>query len=86
MLNNYVYVWLGLIIICSESLTQENKKLISELFSKPVFLYDANTFKLIAKFTSHKNLIKEFKISTKTVIKYKDSGKIFRNKYIISSI
>lgn len=28
----------------------------------------------------------EFKLSTKTVIKYKDFGKIFRNKYIISSI
>lgn len=65
--------------------TKENRKLISELFSKPVFLYDANTFKLIAKYTSHKDLIKEFKLSTKTVIKYKDSGKVFRNKYIISS-
>lgn len=35
---------------------------------------------------SHKDLVKELRISSKTLIKYKDSGKVFRDKYIISSV
>ena len=66
--------------------TEANKKLISKLFSKPIFLYDANTFKLIFKFNKHNDLIQELKISSKTLIKYKDSGVVLRDKYIISSI
>jgi len=66
--------------------TEENKKLISQLFSKPVYLYDANTFELIAKYDKQKSLIEALKISPKTIIKYKDTGEVFRDKYIISSI
>lgn len=62
-----------------------NKKLISDLFRKEVYLYDANTFTLISKFNSHKDLVKELKISPETVIKYKDSGMVYKDKYIISS-
>lgn len=66
--------------------TESNKKLISELFSKSIFLYDANTFNLIAKYDKHKDLMLDLNISSKTVVKYKDSGEVFRDKYIISSI
>lgn len=66
--------------------TKANKNLISELFSKPVFLYDANTFNLISKFNRHMDLVKELKISSKTLIKYKDSGLVLRDRYIIYSL
>lgn len=65
---------------------EANKKLISELFMKPIFLYDANTFKLISKFARHKDLVEQLKISSKTLIKYNDSGMVFRNKYILSCL
>ena len=65
--------------------TEANKKLISKLFSKPVFLYDANTFKLISKFNRHMDLVEQLKVSSKTFLKFKDSGKVFRDKYIIST-
>ena len=65
--------------------TSTNKKLISDLFSKSVYLYQANSLTLIAKYDKHKDLIDAIKISPKTLIKYKDSGKVFRNLYIISS-
>lgn len=63
-----------------------NKNLISKLFSKTIYLYDAHTFKLISKYSRHIDLIKELKISSKTLVKYKDSGNVFRDKYIISSM
>lgn len=66
--------------------TDVNKKLISELFRKSVYLYDANTLTLIQKFNRHADLSREFNISPKTIIKYKDSGEVFRDKYIISSM
>lgn len=66
--------------------TDENKTLISELFSKTVYLYDAHTSRLICKFSKHGDLVKELNISSKTLIKYKDSGVIFRDKYIITSV
>lgn len=66
--------------------TEANKKLISKLFSKPIFLYDANTFKLISKFNRHMDLVEQLKVTSKTFIKFKDSGKVFRDKYIISTI
>lgn len=72
--------------MCGKPVTEENKKLISELFSKSVYLYDANTLSLIAKYDRHKDLVEELKISTKTLVKYKDSGKVFRDKYILSSL
>lgn len=65
--------------------TEENKKLISELFSKFVYLYDANTLTLINRYSKHKDLIEGLGISSKTLVKYKDSGLILRDKYIISS-
>lgn len=66
--------------------TEQNKKLISEMFSKSVYLYDANTLILINKYDKQDDLIKDLKISPKTLIKYKDSGEVFREKYVISSI
>ena len=66
------------------AVTDEDKILISELFSKTVYLYDAYTSKLISKFSRHGDLVKELNISSKTLIKYKDSYNIFRNKYIIT--
>lgn len=66
--------------------TEENKKLISELFSKSIYLYDANTLSLITKYDRHKDMVEELKISPKSLIKYKDSGEIFRDKYILSSL
>nr|YP_009072360.1 truncated GIY-YIG endonuclease [Sclerotinia borealis]AHX83014.1 truncated GIY-YIG endonuclease [Sclerotinia borealis] len=68
-----------------KSVTEENKKLISEFFSKSVYLYDANTLTLIARYSKHKYLVKDLGISPKTLIKYNDSGLVFRDKYIISS-
>lgn len=65
--------------------TESNKKLISDLFRKPIYLYDANTLTLIAKYDKHKDLVDTLKISPKTLIKYKDSGEVLREKYIISS-
>lgn len=65
--------------------TDDNKKLISDLFRKDVYLYEANTLDLIAKFSRHGDLVKELKISPKTLIKYKDSGLVYKDKYIISS-
>ncbi len=66
--------------------TEENKKLISDLFRKDVYLYDANTLTLIAKDDKHQDLIDDLKISSKTLVKYKNSGEIFKDKYIISSV
>jgi group I intron endonuclease len=65
--------------------TEEVKNIISKIWSKPVYLYDAQTLELIAKYDQQKSLIEDLKISTKTIIKYKDSGEVFRGKYIISS-
>ena len=65
--------------------TDANKKLISDLFRKDVYLYDALTLTLISKYNSHKDLIKELKISSKTIVKFKDSGMVYKDQYIISS-
>jgi group I intron endonuclease len=62
-----------------------NKIWISELFSKTVYLYDADSCKLISKFSRHEDLVKELNISSKTLIKYKDFGMIYRNKCIMTS-
>lgn len=66
--------------------TDSTRKIISELFSKPVFLYDANTLKLLSKYDKHRDILDDLKISPKTLVKYKDSGLVFRDKYILSSI
>lgn len=64
--------------------TLENKKLISDLKSKKLYVYDANTVKLIAVFDRHNYLALAFNMFSKTIIKYKDSGIAFKNKYIVS--
>lgn len=65
--------------------TDANKKLISYLFRKDVYLYDAMTLTLISKYNSHKDLIKELQISSKTIVKFKDSGMVYKeDQYIIS--
>jgi group I intron endonuclease len=74
--NNHMY---------GKPITEENKKLISKMFSKSIYLYDANTFKLINKYDKHKDIIKDLNISPKTLVKYKDSGKVFKDKYIWTS-
>lgn len=66
--------------------TKANKKLISDMFRKDVYLYDANTLELISKFDKHKDLIQELNISSKTIVKYKDSGLVYKDRYIISSM
>ena len=71
--------------IFGKPVTDENKELISKLFSKKVYVYDANTLKLVESFDKHKDLALAFNMSSKTIIKYKDSGLAFRDKYIISS-
>jgi group I intron endonuclease len=47
--------------------SEANKKLISDLFRKDVYLYDANTLNLIKKLSRHADLVKEIKISPKTL-------------------
>lgn len=86
MLKNCVYVWVGPNNPrYGKTVCKENKELISKLWNKSVYLYEANTFSLIAKYDRHQDIVKELKMSSKTVIKYKNSGKVLRNKYIISS-
>ena len=65
--------------------TGKNKKLFSELYSKPVYLYDAKTLEKISEFNKHTDLVKELSMPSKTVVKYIDSGMVFRDKYLISS-
>lgn len=85
MFKNCVYVWVGLITLgMKKQSLKKNKELISKLWSKSLYLYDVNTFSLIAKYDRHQDIVKELKMSSKTVIKYKNSGKVLRNKYIIS--
>lgn len=50
--------------------TEENKKLISKMFSKNVYLYNVNTFELINKYYRHKDILKDLSISTKTLVKF----------------
>jgi hypothetical protein len=61
------------------------KSIIVETHSEPIYLYDSNTLSLIKKFDKHKELVQYLNMSTKTVVKYKDSGEVFRSKYIIST-
>ena len=77
--------WSGNPMFC-KPVTEENKKRISDLFRKNVYLYDANTFTLIAKYDRHKDLVDALSMSSKTLVKYLDSGEVFRDKYIISSV
>lgn len=43
------------------------------------------TLTLISKYNSHKDLIKELKITSKTIVpQFKDSGMVYKDQYIIS--
>lgn len=67
------------------SYTEERKHQISKQFSKELFLYDASTLNLIKKYSRQGEMIEELQVSFKTIIKYRDSGKVFRGKYLVSS-
>ncbi len=45
-----------------KSVSDENKELISKLFSKPIFLYEADTHNLISKYDKQKDLMESLKI------------------------
>ena len=74
--NNHMY---------GKPVTEINRKLISKMFNKEVYIYDANTLILVEKYHKQKDVIESLQISPKTLLKYKDTGKVFRDKYIISS-
>lgn len=64
--------------------TDKNKKLISEMFSKKIYMYE-NDKGPVRVFDKQKDLLKEMAMSSKTLIKYKDSGLLFRSKYLLFS-
>jgi hypothetical protein len=66
-------------------IAKNHKLAISQAISKPIYLYDVYTLSLIVKYTKQRDLVKEFKIAPKTIIKYRDSGMIYKEKYIIRS-
>lgn len=66
--------------------TDKVKQAIRNTHNIPVFLYNSKTRKLIQKYNSQKELIADLKVSSKTILKYKDSGKVFRSEFIISSV
>ena len=55
--------------------TDKVKQAIRNTHNIPVFLYNSKTRKLIQKYNSQKELIADLKVSSKTILKYKDSGK-----------
>lgn len=71
--------------MAGKPITEKMKKIIQEFFSRPVYVYDANSKILINKYNSRKDFIESFKISTKTVVKYLNSGKVLRKRYILSN-
>lgn len=66
----------------SKSKIQNNN---DKLTSKAIYLHDISAPGLVTKFDTYEDLVKELKLSRSTISKYKDSGKLFRDKYIISS-
>lgn len=69
------------------SITDKNKKLISEMFSKKIYMYEYDNIDKgpIRVFDKQTDLLKEMAMSSKTLIKYKDSGLLFRSKYLFYS-
>jgi hypothetical protein len=65
--------------------SEERKKQISEQFSKSLFLYNAQPLNLIKEYSRQGEFIEEFKVSPKILLKFRDSGLIFRDKYILTS-
>jgi group I intron endonuclease len=61
------------------------KGIIKEIHSMPLYVYDAKTKSLLFRYDSRKDFVKAFKVSTKTVIKYVNSGDVFRKLYILSN-
>lgn len=66
--------------------TDKVKQIIALTYNQPIYLYDAKTLTLIKHYENPKSFVKDLKISTKTVIKYRDSNKVYRDLYIISSV
>jgi hypothetical protein len=69
----------------SEDLGTLNVARGSDMFRKRLYLYDANTLELIKNFTMQRDLLNELNVSPKTIVKYQDTGVVFRGKYIITT-
>jgi len=65
--------------------TDEMKRIIKEIFSKLIYVYDANNKVLINKYNSRKELIKALKISSKPIVKYLNTGNVLRERHILSN-
>jgi hypothetical protein len=68
-----------------KSHSDEYKAIIRKVHSIPLYVYDAKTKLLLSKYDTQKEFIKVFKVSPKTVIKYVNTGNIFRDQYILSN-
>jgi hypothetical protein len=68
-----------------KSVSELVKQAIRNTHNLPVYLYDNENKELLQIFTNHKELIKEYNVSPKTLIKYLDSGKVWRRQYFITS-
>lgn len=71
--------------MAGKPVTEIVKQAIKEALSRPTYLYDSESKELVQFFTSRTEFIKEYKVSPKTVIKYLDSGLVWRDKYLITS-
>jgi group I intron endonuclease len=74
--NNHMY---------GKPITEFVKQAIKNRLCQPVYLYDNETKELINMFSSRKEFIEEYNVSSKTVVKFIKSGKIWRDKYIITN-
>jgi hypothetical protein len=63
-----------------------DQKVLNDNFSTRHFLYDAATLNLIKIFATQRDLIAELKMSSHTVLKYCDTGRVVRGKYLIASV
>jgi group I intron endonuclease len=61
------------------------KIIIKNVQSISLYVYDAKTKLLLFKYDSHKEFIKAFKVSPKTIIKYVNTNNVFRDQYILSN-
>lgn len=87
----FIHILLDMILIknirgyahSSKSKIQNNNE--DKFTNKAMYLHDISAPGLVTKFDTYEDLVKELKLSKSTISKYKDSGKLFRDKYIISS-
>jgi len=68
-----------------EDLDMLNVSRSSDKFRKRLYLYDAKTYDLVKEFTMQRDLLLELNVSAHTVAKQRDTGLIFRGKYLIST-